>query len=74
MKSAPDILTLAGVIFVGAALLLGAIDLAAALHWGQEGTISWQLLQLARRHPIVAFLLGFGGGILIGHLFWPQPD
>jgi len=37
---------------------------------GWEGTISYLVLTRSRRYPIIACAVG----VLIGHLFWPQPE
>lgn len=37
---------------------------------GWTGTISYLVLAKSRRYPIIAFAVG----VLIGHLFWPQPE
>lgn len=47
-------------------LLVVVVDVYMGMH-GKE-LISHVMLQAARKHPILAVLVG----ILIGHLFWPQ--
>jgi hypothetical protein len=47
-------------------------DLFWLLRYGYQETISYQTLELSRSHPIVPFLVGFGVGLLAGHLFFPQ--
>lgn len=37
---------------------------------GWTGTISYLVLTRSRRYPIIALAVG----VLIGHLFWPQPE
>lgn len=61
------------VVVVGMAVLMVLVtawDLYAT--GGPHGinTISQELLAVAQRHPIVPFL----GGVLFGHLLWPQQN
>ncbi len=49
-------------------VLIGFWDLYAGLYYGPTATVSAFLLSVARRHPILPYLIG----ILTGHLFWPQ--
>ena len=48
--------------------LLAGYDVYAAVKWGYQGTISYDILTAAQTHPIIAF----AAGVLCGHLFWPQ--
>lgn len=43
-------------------------DLLAVERGRWEATVSWTMLRLAQKYPIVAFALG----VVFGHLFWPQ--
>lgn len=49
---------------------LAAWDLYAYGRGGWPATVSYLVLTRARRHPILAVAVG----VLIGHLFWPQPE
>ncbi len=44
----------------------------AVMYWrgGWEATISYLVLTRSRRYQVIALAVG----ILIGHLFWPQPE
>jgi hypothetical protein len=58
-------------------LLLGAAwlivwDIYLFHTGGHEATISWQVLTVSRKHPVVPLLVGFVVGLLGGHLFWSQ--
>lgn len=58
------------VLFV-AALVVAGWDIYVAVHVGTDAgaTVSELMLAWASRHPIVAFAMG----VVVGHLFWPQP-
>lgn len=56
-------------ILISAAFLLAAWDVYAGIRLGYQQTISYDLLTDASKRPIVAFALG----VVVGHLFWPQP-
>tara|TARA_R110002020_G_scaffold104719_2_gene244836 strand:- start:30 stop:227 length:198 start_codon:yes stop_codon:yes gene_type:complete len=43
-------------------------DVIANSYGHHEATVSYALLDLSQRHPIVAFLFG----LLAGHAFWPN--
>jgi hypothetical protein len=53
-------------------LCLAAIvyDVVAVMLWGTGSTISWSVVVLCSRYPIVAFLIG----VVVGHILWPQPE
>lgn len=51
---------------------LGLIGYDVWLYATSAPTLSEQLLDLARKAPIVAFAVGLAVGVLAGHLFWPQ--
>jgi hypothetical protein len=61
MNATTWFLTAAVVVFI-------VYDIFAAIHWGADGTISRDILQIAYIHPILPFAIG----VLMGHLFWPQ--
>lgn len=52
------------ILFATAALIV--YDFFAAFKWGVTGTISYDIVCLTYRHPVVAF----AAGVLCGHLFW----
>lgn len=61
--------------FCTVAICLGwliVFDVIALHREGPEATISHQLLQAAREHPVVPLVIGWAIGLLCGHLFWPQ--
>lgn len=60
----------AAVLFV-CALVVGVWDIFVAVHIGTSAgaTVSELMLSWASRHPIVPFAMG----VVVGHLFWPQP-
>jgi hypothetical protein len=45
-----------------------AYDVFAAITWGREATLSFDILNASQMHPIIALATG----IVLGHLFWPQ--
>lgn len=49
-------------------VILIGLDIFAAVRWGYQGTISYDVLTASKSHPIIALIVG----IVIGHLFWPQ--
>jgi len=55
-------------ILAGVSLLLIVWDIYAATNKERGDTISEVVLDFARRHPVIPFLLG----VLMGHLLWPQ--
>lgn len=55
-------------ILITVTALLIAWDVYAVITGGSSGTISDVVLDFARAHPVVAFVLG----VLCGHLLWPQ--
>jgi hypothetical protein len=61
----------ATVIALAVVLATGAVA-DACLYYvhGWTGTFSFLVLRQSRRYPIIALLIG----VLIGHLFWPQPE
>ena len=52
---------------VVASIIFDAIQYARE---GWTGTISYLVLTRSRRYPIIAVMVG----VLVGHLFWPQPE
>lgn len=53
-------------------ITVASILFDAVMYWrgGWEATISYLALSKSRRYPIIPFALG----VLVGHLFWPQPE
>ena len=59
------------IVFVLAVVAIGIVlDAALYVRGGWEATISYLALSRSRRYPILAVMVG----VLIGHLFWPQPE
>ena len=54
---------------IGVTVMAIAYDVVADLEGGVTATISRVLRAAAMDNPIIAVAVG----ILIGHLFWPQP-
>ncbi len=50
--------------------LLAGWDIFADIKWGYQGTISYDILTAAYDYPVIPL----AAGILLGHLFWPQPQ
>jgi hypothetical protein len=46
--------------------LLVGFDFYALFKWGEEATISYQVIQATYNYPVLAFAAGF----VCGHLFW----
>ena len=55
-------------VILGTTVLLGLYDVLMGVKYGPEATISIVMYDLARRYPIVPFMLG----VLAGHIFWPM--
>jgi hypothetical protein len=56
--------------FVVSILLVAAYDTVVLLTWGTDATISRVIgVQASFDSPA----LPFGAGVIMGHLFWPQP-
>jgi hypothetical protein len=58
-------------------LLLGGVFLIVLDVWlfgrgGYQATISYEVLQASRTHPVIPLLVGLVTGLLFGHLFWSQ--
>lgn len=54
-------------VFVIAIVTIGfALDLWLVINGGVKNTISWWVITMAQRFPIIPFALGF----LCGHFFW----
>lgn len=60
-------LTFAYVVTLVVATIL--FDIYVYCRGGWESTISYLVLTRASRYPIISFAVG----VVIGHLFWPQP-
>ena len=63
----PSVRVTAFVVAIG--LVTIVFDAAQYAVYGWKGTISFLALSRASRYPIIAVAIG----VLLGHLFWPQP-
>lgn len=59
-----DLITVA--VTCGAIALLTVYDIWTLLKRGYPTTVSWTLLLISRRYPIIPFAIG----VLVGHVFW----
>jgi len=57
------------VVVLGAVLAIVLYDIAAYSLWGVSATVSRVTLGWASGLPIISLAIG----VVIGHLFWPQP-
>lgn len=60
------------VLLVTTPFVIGAYDLTAYLHGGNDATISRTILDTAREYPLFPLVIGLMVGLLLGHLFLPQ--
>ena len=57
---------------IGTVAVIVAYDIVALKIWGTKGTISRVLLSASQKRPW-GLLIPLAAGVLIGHLFLPQP-
>jgi hypothetical protein len=72
MKPAQLTIVLTLAVQLTAAVTLVVYDVFAAIKWSRTATISWEVLQISLRHPIIPLAVGFLTGLVFGHLFWSQ--
>lgn len=68
MKKLTKLVTYAVIPFLVVAIL--GYDVYAILKGGTEASISALLIKASYEMPFMVYMIGFGNGVLAGHLFW----
>jgi hypothetical protein len=61
-----------GVTFAAAVLIIIGVDIYLAITQGFNGTLSYWMLTMSVKYPILPFAFGLVVGLLGGHFFWDQ--
>lgn len=65
-------MTIIGITFLIAVIIIIGTDIYLAIKGGFQATLSYWMMLNSIKYPIMPAMLGFGIGLLFGHFFWDQ--